>query len=88
MTIDEAKKISEKTEPKFKIGQIVMMKSLKKPLPFKILGLMWEDGWFYQWNKKNYAAEYMLRGLTPEEKGVGNYENNSRPYRKRRLFGR
>ena len=59
----------ERTEPKYKIGQVVMMKSLKKPLPFKILGITWDEEWFYQWNKKNYAAEHMLRELTDEEKG-------------------
>ena len=60
--------MSEKTEPTFKVGEVVMMKSLKKPLPFRILGMIWEDEWFYQWNKKNYAAEHMLRELTPDEK--------------------
>lgn len=62
--------MGEKTEPKFKIGQVVMMNSLKKPLPFRIIGMLWDDGWFYQWNKKNYASEYMLRELTQEEKGM------------------
>jgi hypothetical protein len=62
--------MNEKTEPKFRVGQVVMMKSLKKPLPFQIRGMIWEDGWFYQWNKKNYAAEHMIRDLTLEEKGT------------------
>jgi hypothetical protein len=62
--------MNEKTEPKFKVGQVVMMNSLKKPRPFQILGMIWEDEWFYQWNKKNHAAEHMIRELTPEEKGA------------------
>jgi hypothetical protein len=60
----------EKTDPKYKIGQVVMMKSLKKPLPFLILGMIFAEGeWFYQWNKKNYAAEHMIRELQQEELG-------------------
>jgi hypothetical protein len=66
--------MNEKTEPKYKIGQIVVMKSLKKQPPFRIIGTRWEDGWYYQWNKNNFASEYMIRGLTPEEKG-NNEEN-------------
>ena len=57
-------------KPKFKVGQIVVMKSIKQELPFRIIGSMYEAGeWFYQWNRKNYAAEHMLRELTAEEKG-------------------
>ena len=58
-----------KTEPKYKVGQIVVMKSLTKQLPFRILGVSWDDGWYYQWNRNNYASEGMIRALTPEEKG-------------------
>lgn len=59
-----------KPEPKFKVGQIVVMKSLKKQLPFRILAVEWnEDGWFYAWNRKNFASECMIRELTPEEAG-------------------
>ena len=56
-------------EPKFKVGQIVVMKSLKRELPFRIIGTIYEDGWFYRWNSRNYAAEHMLREQTPAEKG-------------------
>lgn len=56
------------SEPKFHVGQIVVVKSLKKQLPFRIIGVTWNDGWFYQWNRRNYAAESMLRELTDEEK--------------------
>jgi hypothetical protein len=60
-------------EPKYKVGQIVVMKGLKKALPFRILKTFWHDGWFYAWNRKNYASEDMIRDMirevTPEEKG-------------------
>ena len=59
----------EQTKPKFKVGQIVVAKSLKRQLPFRILGLTWDEGWYYQWNRNNYASEGMLRELTPTEKG-------------------
>jgi hypothetical protein len=59
----------EKTEPKYKIGQIVVIKSIKKELPFRILNIKWDDGWFYQWNRNNYASEGMLRELNTKEKG-------------------
>lgn len=56
-------------EPKFKQGQIVVMNG-KKQLPFRILKVHWfEDSWYYEWNRKNAAAEHMLRELTAEEKG-------------------
>lgn len=65
--------MSEETDmppQKFKVGQIVVMKSVKQQLPFRILAVRSEYGeWFYAWNKKNYAAEHMLREQTPEEKG-------------------
>lgn len=61
--------VNEKTEPKFKVGQVVAIKSIRKEPPFRILGMMWNDGWYYQWNSKNYASEEMVRELTPEEKG-------------------
>ena len=59
----------DKTEPKFKVGQIVVMNSVKKQLPFRILAMEWNDGWFYAWNSKNYASEGMIRKCTPEEIG-------------------
>ena len=59
----------EKTEPKYKIGQIVVVKSVKKELPFRILNIRWDYGWYYQWNKNNYASEGMLRELSTREKG-------------------
>ena len=36
---------NDKGQPKFKKGQIVVMKSLKKQPPFRILEVIWEDGW-------------------------------------------
>jgi hypothetical protein len=61
--------MGEKESPKFKIGQIVVMNSLKRQLPFRIIGMKYEDGWYYQWNKNNYASEGMIRKLTPDEVG-------------------
>jgi hypothetical protein len=58
----------EKTLPKFKVGQVVVMNSTKKQIPFRILEAIWNDGWFYRWNRKNYAHEGMIRELTDEEK--------------------
>lgn len=55
--------------PRFKVGQVVVMKSLKKQPVFRVLSVHWEDGWYYQWNRNNYAAEDMLRELAAEEKG-------------------
>ena len=58
------------SEPKFKVGQVVVMKGSKKQLPWRILDIEHtEDGWFYAWNRKNYAAESMIRTLTAEEFG-------------------
>ena len=59
----------EKTKPKYKVGQIVVMVSLKKNLPFRITEALWNDGWFYRWNRNNAVSESMLRELTLEEKG-------------------
>lgn len=60
----------ECSAPKFNVGQIVVMKSVKKELPFRILGVLREGTeWFYQWNRNNYAAEHMIRALTAEEAG-------------------
>ena len=59
----------ERPTPKFKAGQIVVMRSLKKQSPFRILDVLWNDGWYYRWNRKNAASESMVRGLTLEEKG-------------------
>ncbi len=68
--------MSDKPEPKYKVGQIVIMKSLKRQLPFKVIGMTWNDGWFYQWNKNNYASESMIRELTQEEKGDNRINKN------------
>jgi hypothetical protein len=58
-----------KPAPKYKVGQVVVMNSLKKQLPFRIVSVRWQDGWFYGWNSRNAAAEEMIRKLTPEEVG-------------------
>lgn len=59
-----------KPDPKYKMGQIVIAKSTKKELPFRVLFTIWgeEEGeWFYGWNSKNASAEHMIRKLTPED---------------------
>jgi hypothetical protein len=62
--------MAERSKPKYKVGQIVVVKSIKKETPFRILAAEWNNGgWFYAWNSKNYASEDMIRNLTPEEKG-------------------
>jgi len=62
---------AEQTKPLFEVGQIVVMKG-KKELPFRIIGRQWNLGsWFYQWNRRNAAAEHMIRALTPVESHGG-----------------
>ena len=54
--------------PKFHVGQVVVMTSIKKELPFRIVSIEpVEDGWFYGWNSKNFVAESSVRKLKPEE---------------------
>lgn len=62
--------MEERPEPKFKVGQIVAMKAMKKQPIFRILKMHYDEGWFYAWNRKNFAAEHMIRELTPEERGA------------------
>jgi hypothetical protein len=57
-------------EPKFRAGQIVMMKMGIKEKPFRILSVQWYaegETWAYQWNRKNFASEHMIRKITAEE---------------------
>jgi hypothetical protein len=61
--------MEDRPQPKYKVGQIVIINSIKKQLPFRILFVEWHDGWFYGWNSKNAASEPMIRKLTPEEVG-------------------
>ena len=65
--------MTERTEPKYRVGQVVVLAHSKKFLAFKVLEAFWYDeggGWFYRWNRSNGAAEHMLRALTAEEAGV------------------
>jgi hypothetical protein len=56
--------------PKFNVGQVVIWESTKRAFAFKIIGRLENMGeWYYQWDKRNSAAESMLRALTDEEKG-------------------
>lgn len=58
-------------KPLYEVGQVVMMKSGKGDIPFRILARIEEHGgYFYAWNRKNYAAESMIRALTPQEAGT------------------
>ena len=50
----------DRPQPKFRIGQVVIMESLKRPMPVTILDIMWHDGWFYRFNRRNWASEHML----------------------------
>jgi hypothetical protein len=59
--------MDQRPEPKFKVGQIVVMSSTKKAMPFRILAMEWDEGWFYAWSERNYAAESMIRTVKPEE---------------------
>lgn len=55
---------------KFKVGQVVALKRSEKFACFKILEAEYfsdHNEWFYRWNRKNWAAESMLRELTPQE---------------------
>lgn len=61
--------MNERPTPKFKRGQVVVIKTMTKQPPFRILSVKWEEGWYYQWDRKNYASESMLRELTLDEKG-------------------
>ena len=62
--------IIAKSNPKFKVGQVVMIQHARRAMPFKILAVTYEDdGWYYQWNRNNFASEAMLRELTKAEKG-------------------
>lgn len=61
--------MEQRPEPKFKVGQVVVMNSLSKELPFRIVSVEWCDGWFYGWTSKNLASESMIRKLNSEEIG-------------------
>jgi hypothetical protein len=62
---------TERTEPKFQVGQVVMVKGERKPLPFRIVKVVRHPyGNFYMWNATRGIAEGCLRPLTDEEKGV------------------
>ena len=61
--------MSEIPTPKFKVGQIVVVKSAKRQPVFRILATHFAGEWTYAWNRNNYACEHMLRALTAEEKG-------------------
>lgn len=58
-----------KTEPKYAVGQVVILASGKKNIPFRILAMEWDAGWFYAYNRRNYVAESMIRLLTDDETG-------------------
>ena len=61
---------SDRPEPKFKIGQVVVLNSIKRKMPFRIVSVEFNDGdWFYGWNTRNAVHESMIRKLTPEEVG-------------------
>ena len=56
-------------EPKFKVGQIVVMK-IKTELQFRVIDMQFVgDSWAYARNRKSYVSEISLRALTLQEKG-------------------
>lgn len=61
--------MNEKPEPKFKVGQVVVMTCVKQEHPFRIVSIEWADGWFYGWNSEESVSESMIRKLTAEEVG-------------------
>lgn len=58
------------SRPKFKVGQVVMYSSEKKPMPFKILEIIKNGDYFYRFDSKNCIHESGMRALTDEEKGA------------------
>jgi hypothetical protein len=69
MSNDKVTELAGKPQAKFRKGQIVIIKSTNKQLPFRILEVMWQDGWNYKFNARNYVSEFMIRELTPDEAG-------------------
>jgi hypothetical protein len=62
--------MEDRPEPKFKKGQIVVLTSIKKEMPFRILFVEWSMGdWFYGFSPRNAVAESSIRKVTPEEVG-------------------
>ena len=58
------------SEPKFKVGQVVILTSIKKEMPFRITFVERSMGeWFYGFNRRNAVAESSIRKLLPEEIG-------------------
>lgn len=54
--------------PKFRVGQIVVLTSTKKEMPFRIIDISVSDeGFFYAFNRKNYAAESSIRSVRNDE---------------------
>jgi hypothetical protein len=65
----------DRPEPMFSVGQIAVMKSLKREMPFRVTSVDWIDGdWFYGWDSKNVAHQHMVRKATLEEIGMGDVE--------------
>ena len=58
------------SEPKFKVGQVLIYTSGKKLMPFIVKQIIHEyDAYFYRFDRKNCVAEANVRALTEEEKG-------------------
>jgi hypothetical protein len=60
------------SEPKFKVGQVVMYdRGKKRGIPMKILQVIQQfDTNFYRFDRQNALEESMIRALTDEEKGA------------------
>ena len=60
----------QRPAPRFKIGQVVVVVSVKKQPMFRIGNHIWHEGeWNYEFQRKQFAAEHMLRPLSSEEIG-------------------
>lgn len=60
----------QRPAPRFKVGQVVIMRSVKKELPFRVTEVILSEGeWFYGWDKRNLASEHMIRPLSIDEIG-------------------
>ena len=59
----------KRPELKYKVDQVVMLSSVKKDIPFRIVFVEWSDGWFYGFNSNIAVSESSIRSLRPDEIG-------------------
>lgn len=61
--------IQQRPEPRFKVGQVVMVANSDRQPPMKISAITWMNGWFYGWGFGNIVYEVTLRPLSIDEIG-------------------